>query len=444
MVVASTNKKPVWLVKETRIFNTFVEIMPMQPKIWLLGWIWTAFMPLIAQNTVVQWSTFRPENSGLPDALITDLRKGTGDTLWIGTAAGLAWMVDSIITPVQGTGNFFIKSIRFDSQGSLYLATGGAGLQKRTSIGFQRIGNGPTQLTDDFVNDVAFDADGIWVATETQGLFRFDGVNWFRFDAQTTQNQLPAQKISHLYADGNGNRWLATGNAGLYNFRSVFPLYFFNVDSGFPSNLVTRIIPQGNDLWIGFGDNQRSDNLARFTPATSQVQVWNPANSQGNIFRHVTSILHHSQGKIYVGTNAIDAEGLTMIENGTVTPFPVSQGAEFVSFVNAIAEADTDKVYVGHTIGLSVNRMIQSLSAVSSTQTTEELVLPYPNPCINQLHLTYPEDMVSQWVIVDVRGQWTLQGEGNVADVHSLPPGLWWIRLGAGKRTAWFSIIKKG
>lgn len=416
----------------------------MRPKIWFTGCIWAIFLPLFAQTTQVQWSTFRPENSGLPDALVTDVKRGPGDTLWIGTAAGLAWLVDSIITPVQGTGNFFVKSIRFDSQGGLYLATGGAGLQKRTAFGFERIGNAALQLTDAFVNDVAFDNDGLWVATETQGLFRFDGVNWFRFDAQTTQNQLPTQKISQIYADGNGNRWLATGNAGLYNFKSVFPLYFFNVDSGFPSNLVTRIAPKGSELWIGFGDNQRTDNLAQFTPSTSQYQVWSPLNSQGQVFRQVSAIFHHSQGKTYIGTNAIDATGLTILENGLVSPFPVSQGAEFVSFVNTIAEADTDKVYVGHTTGLSVNRFIQSLSFAPSQQPEEACVLPYPNPCQDELHLTFPEGMTEQWAIVDELGRLALHGVGHRAEVKSLAPGLWWIRLGAGQRTIWFSILKKG
>lgn len=401
------------------------------------------FPTLQSQIQWVQWSTYRPENSELPDPMVTCLVKGPGDTLWIGTAGGLAWIRDSVIHAVQGTELFFIRNIRFNAAGEMYLATGGQGLRKRTSTGFVTIGNGALQLTDPYVNDCAFDNEGLWVATETEGLFRFDGVQWYNFDALTTQNQFPVQKIRHIYADGQGNRWLATGSKGLYNFKSGGQLYYFNVDSGLPSNVMTLIVPEGNRLWLGFGDNQSNNNLAWFVPTSSQYKVFTPTNADNIIFRQTTAVLPHSNGKYYIASNAIDAEGLVILEDTVFSRFQVAVGAEFISFVNALAEADSDKVYAGHVSGLSINRFIDGLDlGVAGPEISEDPLLPYPNPCTEVLHLKYSDKMEQCWLITDLHGRVAANGTGETANLRNLPSGVWLVRTGRGMFTRWYKFVK--
>jgi ligand-binding sensor domain-containing protein len=69
-------------------------------------------------------------------------------------------------------------------------------------------------ISDPQVTAITFGTNGhLWVGTDGDGLFQFDGNRWERFD---TANGLPTNRIRTLFIDRHGEMWIAltTGEGG--------------------------------------------------------------------------------------------------------------------------------------------------------------------------------------------------------------------------------------
>ncbi len=97
----------------------------------------------------------------------------------------------------------------------------------------------------------------MWIGTDGGGLVKREGSNWTVFD--TTNSQLPTNKISALDFDSDGNLWVGTlavsledtsGGVAVYNGES-WTVYQTD-NSGLPSNNVLSIHVDNSDTkWIG-------------------------------------------------------------------------------------------------------------------------------------------------------------------------------------------------
>ncbi|MEM6800970.1 MAG: two-component regulator propeller domain-containing protein [Bacteroidota bacterium] len=142
-----------------------------------------------------------------------------------------------------------IRSLSFDYQGNLWVATA-QGLAKRSDSlwsltpSFSGIG-----LDSDFTSTVSYFDGGnsIWVGTQLYGVFKLDGANWVQ--------QGPAfTGVKDLLNDpDDASIWVASEN-GLRKFDSNANAWTVFNDSTprFPSPFVTAVKkgPQGN-IWVG-------------------------------------------------------------------------------------------------------------------------------------------------------------------------------------------------
>jgi ligand-binding sensor domain-containing protein len=383
------------------------------------------FQTIESQNTsTFAWSTFTRDNSGLPDNMVTCLLRNSSDSMYIGTASGLALMIDSSIVPIAGTSNWFIRCLARDSDGRLWIGTAGEGLKVMNNNGsFASFGNAAGQLTDLFVNAIAFDNSGLWVGTETEGLFQFDGLNWFRYHPNTTNGLLPFQRINAISIDTLGNRWIATHNAGLYNFPQNGNIYFFNVDSGFPTNSIQSIATEGDFFWLGFASSQTNNHLVRWNRLTKSVETFNENISNNVAMFPIKNIFISSLGQKWIGHTFINSHGVSLYNDTTFAKAPIQIGDAWVPFVYCFENGINGKVYAGHIQGLSINRIIEGLSFPS--QSINNKVVAFPNPASNCIHLTFNGDFARhRFTIIDISGRIISEGiSENETDISSLSNG---------------------
>ena len=138
-----------------------------------------------------------------------------------------------------------------------------------------------TQFPSNPYKNIAIDRHGNkWIATQHNGLFRFDGTNWEIFD--TSNSPLTTNMINHVFFDTDDNLWVSTNGGGLYqrlasnnNWR-IYNTNTQNIDRvNFPTNVVNwvdqEIREEGNtfiDIWVA-----TANGLVRIVPPNAEGQV---------------------------------------------------------------------------------------------------------------------------------------------------------------------------
>ncbi len=118
------------------------------------------------------WEHLHPQNSNLPDWLVTSLAFGEDGTLWIGTDSGLAYLAEEGIVSIDEFDDVSVADLSLDEYGGLWIASLGAGL-----------------------------------------LYYRDGV----VSSFTRENSpLPTNLIQKLCSDKRGKLWVNPHNGGLY------------------------------------------------------------------------------------------------------------------------------------------------------------------------------------------------------------------------------------
>ncbi len=138
------------------------------------------------------------------------------NTLWFASPVGVfryqlwAWLeTDARLDGLA------VNDLLYDQSGSLWVATGGEGVQWRKGLYAQPTTYYPSDsgLPSEYVNDLEEDAAGrIWAGT-ADGLALFDGRSWSR---PLDSTRLPSTTLRALEADENG-LWIGT-SAGLAHY----------------------------------------------------------------------------------------------------------------------------------------------------------------------------------------------------------------------------------
>jgi signal transduction histidine kinase/ligand-binding sensor domain-containing protein len=148
---------------------------------------------------------------------------------------------------------------------------------------------------NDGVQAIAQTPDGyLWVGTQ-DGLFRFDGINFKRYDRRLSRS-LPSNDVLILICDHAGRLWIGTDKGlGCYD-KGVFES--INTNHGLSSNIIRALFEDSNsDLWIGTGGKGglnvlRNGKIEKFTVADGL-----PDNT-------IYTIAQNSDGVLWVGTKA--------------------------------------------------------------------------------------------------------------------------------------------
>ena len=136
-----------------------------------------------------------------------------GDDMWVGTDRGLLLYQEyqwRMILP-----ELTINTIAKNRDGGLLLGTDQGlvhfdGMQSYYWI----INLGKEVVTNPRVTSIAYDGEGqLWIGTDGDGLFRYDGSSWQQFDTTTG---LPTNRIRKIFTDHMGEVWIAaaTGENG--------------------------------------------------------------------------------------------------------------------------------------------------------------------------------------------------------------------------------------
>jgi ligand-binding sensor domain-containing protein len=219
----------------------------------------------------------------------------------------------------------------------------------------------------------------IWVGT-TAGLYKFDGVNFVRWRAQSGE-ELPSSRILDLRAARDGSLWIGT-EAGLarlvknrlvvdhrndgWNVWKIFEdkegkIWVSRNRPNDHTHALCQVLDTGvrceenpdgflgilaqdasGDLWIG-----GSISLMRREEGTSRV--YQPQSLRSNLGNDgVSAILPTSDGSVWVGMElASRGAGLQRLVNGTLKPFLVPELNGETLAVVSLCRDRQDNVWVG-------------------------------------------------------------------------------------------------
>lgn len=411
--------------------------------VWLL-FLWSFGLSAMAQINY-SWDTFKPENSNLPAAQVTQLAKSQGDTLWIGTSNGLAFLVDSTIQDIAASSGWFVTALEIDPQGRLWVGTSSQGAFRRNIDGsFSEFSSntlgGPGGFNHNHILSFAFDNNLVWIGTSGGGLYRYDGITWQLFNNQTTNGLLPFSDIPDLEMDEAGDLWIATSSAGLYAFKSNGTTFYFNTDSGLTHQHVQRLALDGNAwMWLGFAGQTGSDHLMRFNRQNSQFEIFNQNNS-GLTHTNIWDIQQDSLGRFWFASNG-SGYGLAYYDSLGFHAQSAFQNQSITDLVYALAPADSDFVFVGHFMGLSINRDQPGVGMASLEASSQGLI--FPNPAKDWISTKKAQLQTAAWSMVSLNGQIVKTGHGFPISVVDLEPGPYLLHISPKNAPeSWHRLIR--
>jgi ligand-binding sensor domain-containing protein len=165
----------------------------------------------------------------------------------------------------------FVSSIAIDTNNIKWIGT---------SEGLAKF-NGLNWIIYDTINStfllqpqtLAMDKENnIWVGTLERGLLTFNGNNWQIFD--TLNSNIPSNAVKTICVDKYNNKWIGTIGRGLAKFNDTTWTVYNTTNSGMPSNSVWAFtIDTNNVKWVG----TFQDGMARFND-TSWI-LYNSTNT---------------------------------------------------------------------------------------------------------------------------------------------------------------------
>jgi hypothetical protein len=140
-----------------------------------------------------------------------------------------------------------IMAFHVDNNNSIWIATYNSGLSKYTNQKFTNYTKSNSGLPGDMLTCIDVDADNsVWIGT-TEGLAKYDGINWLNFN---TQSGLPSNYITAIYCDNNRNTYVGT-RMGLTLIRDSDVISDFMVNAPLLSNSIFSITGKSDgSLWV--------------------------------------------------------------------------------------------------------------------------------------------------------------------------------------------------
>ncbi|MCP5105855.1 MAG: hypothetical protein GY950_20880, partial [bacterium] len=259
---------------------------------------------------------------GLSDNLVWSIHEDRKGSLWIGTIGGGLNCLDrreskqgkftftiTAYTTKEGLSNNVVRTIYEDREGSLWIGTGGGGLN-RLDRRDSRKKNGKfifevtaysteDGLTSKFIRCIFVDRGGtLWVGTYGGGLNRLDSKKE-KFTAYTTKEGLSSDLVLSINEDRKGNLWIGTEGGLHYLDRAdsrdeKFTVY--TTKEGLSNNVVRSLyLDQEGDLWIGtYGGGLNRMKDGKFTGFTTKEGLFDDT---------VHQVLEDDRGNLWMGCN---------------------------------------------------------------------------------------------------------------------------------------------
>ena len=185
-----------------------------------------------------QYYRDNPNRPWSPYEVYTIYKDSKGN-IWFGTSnfgicrfdgKSLNWMYEEHLTLIEDGGSFGIRSIIEDKEGKFWFCNTSyrynispeeSGGQDKTLINYKReagISNLKTPEGKDmiyFMSAVEDNNGDMWMATYSQGVWKYDGKNITRYPVKKGAEDIT---LFSIYKDKQGDLWLGTHEAGAYKF----------------------------------------------------------------------------------------------------------------------------------------------------------------------------------------------------------------------------------
>ncbi|MGB2868864.1 MAG: two-component regulator propeller domain-containing protein [Bacteroidota bacterium] len=283
--------------------------------------------------------------------IVKSILQTTDGSVWVGTQDGLfRYRGESVLsyTTRDGLSSNMISGMYEDSRKTLWIATGGGGLNRFENDKFSRFTTADG-LTNNAVGGICEDREGsLWIGTA-------DGLNQLRdskFSVYGTREGLTNDAIWSVLEDRSGNLWVGAGGGGinkLWNKRFTS----FGARDGMPADVV-RALCEDRDGRIWIGTHGGGLRVFRNEVSTPPVQLPNQS---------VYSILQDSRGDFWFGTPA----GLTEWNGKTTKTLKLGEDVRN-NFVRTIIEGRDHVIWVG-TGGGGIRRIKdRAISSITTAQ----------------------------------------------------------------------------
>ncbi|MCB0431381.1 MAG: SpoIIE family protein phosphatase [Flavobacteriales bacterium] len=277
------------------------------------GLIW-----ILTRDHVVRYdgNDFRvfSEEDGLPfrhpDVMLTDIN---GNIVFTYKRLGAAAYHNGKFTLYAPDKSFIdhpSQCALWDSQGTFWLGTNGAGIIKYPNFAFTYFDN-ESGLSSKIVFGIEQDNQGrMWFGTYGQGISVYDGK---RFSYYNKENGFPSENAWSIDKDSRGNLWIATSN-GLVCFDGKKFRNYTKKD-GLPGDAVFVVFVDSKDrVWSGLDNGQ----AACFNGKTFQI-----FGEEDGLEHNVNCITEDQDGGIWFGT---DGQGLIRITDHEWTSYTTRDG----------------------------------------------------------------------------------------------------------------------
>ena len=270
-----------------------------------------------------------------PSYIVSDQQ----NNLYIATyGEGLYTIKNNVIThltPDDGLIDFYIRSLYFDSKGSLWASS----ISGASQISEGRIQNYTDEngLVNNNIKFVGEDNEGnIWLGTDGKGLLKFTGE---AFVAYTKKDGFSSDLIMTIIQDKKGEYWFGTYGNGVIHFNGKN--YTFHTETnGLSNNVVwTSCIDKEGRVYFG-----TSNGLCVYENGKMINKFY---ESEGLLSNKVTSLLASPDGTIWIGNK----NGLNSYKNGIFKGYGRSEGLHGGN-IRSIFRDENGVLWLGGSAGL--------------------------------------------------------------------------------------------
>ncbi len=257
--------------------------------------------------------------TGISQKSVTTITQDAYGFMWFGTRFGLnkfngvSYEVLEDDTGRAFAESSYIRDLKVDSKGDIWIATEGAGISKYIYledrfITYKHEEDNPQSLSSNNINAIFLDDNRyIWVATASRGLNRLDVINgtverfWSNVD---DPNSLSNNDVTDIEGDHQGNLWIGTWNGiNLYDKTgSRFINYTVKNQPELISDKVRKFLKTKQTMWVGC---QRGIYTITYDEGKYQFKkiVTDNVEAKRKLYQFpVMSIQEDKQGRIWIGT----------------------------------------------------------------------------------------------------------------------------------------------
>jgi len=293
--------------------------------LWIGGIDGTIYARPEGQSSAGDWRGPFGVEQGLSDRpvyAITPVVRGSEQEIWVSTLGGgvIRFRPDLegevvgdpvAYTLLDGLGADDVVAAMEDREGNLWFGTDGQGVSMHRGSPFTAYLHTPNPKLS-AIWSIAEDAEGrFWFGTQA-GLVRYTPSGMSGAGAETrvysTDTGLPGNSIRDIHIDADGMLWLATDGQGLVRFDPADESTFVvTEEDGLPGDQLLAIAPgEGDDLWIGFYEG----GAARYTPpyaasesGTGKGAIESYRLMEGAFDTSVYEVFRDSRGGVWLATS---------------------------------------------------------------------------------------------------------------------------------------------